>query len=66
MPTIAANVARYHFEAAEFDPETFLVLDFKGSEKISGLFRFEINLFSDDPEIEFSKVVNKPATLFVV
>ncbi len=66
MPTIGANVARYYFEAAEFDPDTFLVLDFQGSERISGLFRFEINLLSEDADIDFGKVVNKPATFLMM
>lgn len=65
MPTIAdraANVALYSFKPAQLASDTFEVLRFDGEEGISRLFTFELQLVSEDPDIEFSKVVNKPAT----
>lgn len=57
-----ANVARYTFEASQLAPEMFQVLRFRGSEGLSELFAFELELIAEDPDIDFSKVVNQPAT----
>lgn len=65
MPTFperAANVALYSFEPAHLDPDTFQVVRFEGTEGISRLFSFELQLVSESPDIDFSKVVNQPAT----
>jgi type VI secretion system secreted protein VgrG len=65
MPSIAdraANVALYSFESAQLPPDTFQVLRFEGTEGISEPFKFELQLISNDPDIEFSKVVNEMAT----
>jgi len=59
----AANVSRYGFEPAELDPSIFTVVRFQGTEGISELFSFEVQLVSENPDIDFSKVVNKQATL---
>jgi type VI secretion system secreted protein VgrG len=58
-----ANIARYYFETAALPPDTFQVVDFVGSDAISQLFQFDVNLVSQDSEIDFSEVINKPATL---
>jgi type VI secretion system secreted protein VgrG len=55
--------ARYFFETAALDPDTLQVVDFIGQEEISQPFRFDLNLVSEDPEIDFADVMNKPATL---
>ena len=57
-----ANVARYHFEASQLAPETFEVLRFHGAEGLSTLFAFELGLIATDPDLDFAKVVNQPAT----
>ncbi len=62
IKTPAANVARYSFEPAELDPSTFQVLRFEGTEGISQLFEFNLQLVSEDPDVDFASVVNKPAT----
>lgn len=65
MPTLserAANVALYSFEPAQLAPDTFEVLRFEGTEGISQLFSFELQLVSESPDVDFAKVVNKPAT----
>ncbi|PQJ33904.1 hypothetical protein BSZ35_04160 [Salinibacter sp. 10B] len=60
--TPPSNVARYSFEPAELDPSTFQVLRFEGTEGISQLFEFNLQLVSENPDVDFAKVVNKPAT----
>jgi type VI secretion system secreted protein VgrG len=65
MPSIAdraANVALYSFESAQLAPDAFQVLRFEGTEGISEPFKFELQLISKDPDIDFSKVVNETAT----
>lgn len=61
-PTPAANVARYSFEPAQLSPDTFQVVRFTGTEGISELFEFNLQLVSQDPDIDFAQVVDKPAT----
>lgn len=58
----AANTSLYFFEPAELDPDTLQVVHFEGMEGISQPFKFELQLISKDPDIDFSKVVNKTAT----
>jgi len=65
MPAIserAANAALYFFESAQLASDTFEVVRFEGTEGISQLFEFELQLVSKDPDIDFSKVVDSPAT----
>ena len=57
-----ANVARYHFEASQLAPETFEVVRFQGTEGLSTLFAFELELIAQDPDLDFAKIVNQPAT----
>jgi type VI secretion system secreted protein VgrG len=54
---------RYFFETAALDPDTLQVVDFVGHDVISQLFSFDLNLVSEDPEIDFADVINKPANL---
>jgi type VI secretion system secreted protein VgrG len=58
----AANTSLYFFEPAELDPDTLRVVRFEGTEGISQPFNFELQLISEDPDLDFGKVVNKPAT----
>ncbi len=44
-------------------PGALKVVDFVGQESISQLFRFDLNLVSQDPQIDFAAVVNQPAFL---
>lgn len=62
MSALEANQARYYFEPADLAPETLHVVDFAGQETISQLFRFDLNLVSKNPQINFAEVINKPAT----
>jgi len=53
--------AKFYFETEALGSDTFRVLDFEGHEEISRPFRFEINLVSDDPEVDLDAVINEPA-----
>jgi len=58
----APNASLYFFEAAQLDTGTFQVIRFEGTEQISRPFEFELQLISKDPDLDFDKVVDKPAT----
>ena len=62
MLGIDQNVSRFHFTCANLDDDVFQVVSFDGVEEISTLYRYELNLVSQDPDVEFSEVVNHPAT----
>ena len=55
--------AAFTFKAGELDTETLKVLGFTGSEAISELFRFSVELCSDEPNIDAATVVGKPCIL---
>ncbi|MFQ5570016.1 MAG: type VI secretion system Vgr family protein [Rhodothermales bacterium] len=61
MLGLNANVARYFFECSELPPEVFQVANFKAVEGISRLYRFEIDLVSHDPLVDFGDVVGLAA-----
>lgn len=62
IPERAANVALYSFEPSRLDPDAFQIVRFEGTEGLSQLFSFELQLVSESPDIDFSTVVNQPAT----
>lgn len=55
------STAHYTFESAE-EPGPFYVVSFEGFEEISRLFQFQLHLVSPRPDVDFARVVNKPAT----
>ncbi len=57
---ISADQAHYLFSIAD---EKFGVLGFHSYEGISTLSRLELRLVSENPEIDFAKMVDKPAIL---
>ena len=59
-----SNVAKFGFELKNLDSE-LRVVSLKGSEGMSRLFQFELGLASEDPDIDFSKVVNQPAAITI-
>ena len=63
MPELEANRPRFFFECADLAPETFEVARFRGAEEIGVPFRFEVELFSQDPAVDFAKMLDRPATL---
>ena len=65
MPPTDANIAKYYFNTDTLAQDTLQVVDMVGQEAISQLFRFDLNLISEDPEINAEDLVNKQATLTV-
>ena len=63
MPELNANVARYYFDSPQVPPQALQVARFAGTEEISRLFRFELDLVSDDAFLDFNSLINQPATL---
>ena len=51
--------ADFTFEAGKLDTEVLRVLRFRGTEGISELFRFDLDLVSGDPEVNFDVVGEK-------
>ena len=58
----APNVGHYTFEPARLDSDTFQVVRFEGTERISEPFVFRLHLVSRIPDIDFAEVVNHRAT----
>lgn len=54
---------RFFFESEGLAPETFLVAGFEGEEAVSHLYRFEVHLVSDDPDVDLEAVLAHPAVL---
>ena len=52
---------KFSFISGSLPSDTFHVVAFKGSERLSAPYRFEIVLISSDPEIDFKAVMNKKA-----
>jgi type VI secretion system secreted protein VgrG len=63
MSSREAYKARYFFETSAFDADALQVVDFVGQDDISQIFRFDLNLVSKEADIDFTDVINKPATL---
>lgn len=59
-----ADTAKFGFEVKNLDTE-LRVASFRGSEGMSYLFQFELELVSEDPEIDFAKVVNQQAVITI-
>ncbi len=53
----------FYFTASNFPEETFAVTSFKGREAISSLYEFEINLVTDDPNIDLGDALKSSLTL---
>ena len=58
-----ANVAPFHFVASGLGPGTFEVTRFAGREAVSEPYVFELDLASDDPDVDFAALLGQPATL---
>jgi len=58
-----ADVADYTFQVGDKSADILKVMSFTGTEGISKLFEFKIDLCSDEPDIAFEDVVGKPCVL---
>lgn len=60
-----ADTITYGFTCGDFDDDTFDVLRFSGEEEISRLYRFEIDLISDDTSLDVDDLQDQPSTFTI-
>jgi type VI secretion system secreted protein VgrG len=65
MVTYKHNQPHYEFHFSELEDDAVKVLSFEGEEEISDLYEYRIELVSQDPELDSSKILNKAATFFL-
>ena len=56
---------KFSFVSNALPPDTFGVVGFKGTERLSAPYRFEITLVSSDPEIDFGTVMRSQGRLIL-
>jgi type VI secretion system secreted protein VgrG len=61
----AKNEADYIFKAGSYTGDKLRVVRFFGTEGISELFHFSVDLASTDGEVDFEKIVGQPALLTI-
>ena len=61
MPETRETLIRFQSEA--FEEDTFRVVALEGEEHISRLYRFELELISEDAEIDLDALLGKPAKI---
>ena len=61
-PPVRADVSQFQFAVSGLPEGTFRVTRFAGREAISEPFRFELDLVSDQADVDFSAVLGAPAT----
>ncbi len=66
LAPLTANTPRFFFEAEDLPPIAFQVTHFHGKEGISQLYHFTIDLVSQDPSIDFNRVVSRKATFTMI
>ncbi len=65
MPSTKANESRFAFSPSTLGDDVFQVVSFSGEEEISDTYSFSLLLVSEEPDVDFSKLINQPATLTV-
>jgi type VI secretion system secreted protein VgrG len=62
-----AYVQGYHYMsiATPLGKDKLLLRSFQGEEMLSGLFRFSLEMQSEDPSIDFAQIVGKGATITI-
>ncbi|MDO8550328.1 MAG: type VI secretion system tip protein TssI/VgrG [Ignavibacteria bacterium] len=65
MVTYKFNQPYYELHFSGLDKDAVYVASFEAEEKISDLFEYRIKLISEDPLIDTSKILNKPATFML-
>lgn len=60
---IASGIEHYTFKPEDISIPEFIVLEFTGHEGISQLTHFDIKLLNTDLDLDFSKLLNKRASL---
>jgi uncharacterized protein involved in type VI secretion and phage assembly len=59
------NQPYYELHLSQLPEETVRVFSFQGEENISRLFKYRIELISDDPELDPDSILNKKATFLM-
>ena len=65
MPQTKANESRFAFSPSKLGDDVFQVVSFSGTEEISDTYTFSLLLVSEEPDVDFSTLINQPATLTV-
>ncbi|HSP89056.1 MAG TPA: type VI secretion system tip protein TssI/VgrG [Ignavibacteriaceae bacterium] len=65
MVTYKFNQAYYELKFSGLDEGVVQVVSFEAEEKISDLYEYKIELISEDPSLDASKILNKPATFLL-
>lgn len=60
---MATNEKRFSFISLGLPGDTFGVVRFNGTEGLSKIYEFEIQLVSSDPELDLNEVIQNPARL---
>ncbi|MDF0673894.1 MAG: type VI secretion system tip protein TssI/VgrG [Nitrospira sp.] len=64
MPIVDTQTEAPHvFKAGAYPAEKFRIVRFEGSEGLSEIFRFSLDLASSDQKIDFDQIVGQPALL---
>lgn len=67
MPaTRNANEVKYLFLCGDFEADTFRVVNFSGTDKISSPYKFHVTLKSSKPEITAQKLINQKCSLHML
>ena len=51
MSSVFAGHKKFHFTVRGLPPATFSVVEFTGTERLNGLYRFDLTLVSEDPSV---------------
>ncbi len=65
MVTYKHNQPHYELHLSELPENTVHVFEFQGEEQISRLFKYRIDLISNDPELDPKDILNKKATFIM-
>ncbi|HUI91339.1 MAG TPA: type VI secretion system tip protein TssI/VgrG [Chitinivibrionales bacterium] len=65
MPAKKANQPQFYFFSGSLAKETFEVINFSGTDAVSSVYSFGIELISQKDDISADDVINKAATLYV-
>ncbi len=65
MPLQKANRAQFYFFSAGLPAESFEVMNFAGTDRISSVYQFNIMLIAQKADLSPDSVVNKAATLYI-
>jgi type VI secretion system secreted protein VgrG len=65
MADAEAQEILFKFQVNGMPPDKFALVRMEGREALSELYRFDLDLVSDDPDIDPEKIVNQPAVVAI-